>query len=44
MFPLDLQIHMNGLVCAFWTLMCLQIGKRTNRTRCIRPFSSNRSA
>lgn len=29
MFPLDLQIHMNGLVCAFWTLMCLQIGKRT---------------
>ena len=29
MFPLDLQIHMNGLVCAFWTLMCLQIGRRT---------------
>ena len=29
MFPLDLQIHMNGLGCAFWTLMCLQIGRRT---------------
>jgi len=29
MFPLDLQIHMGGLVCAFWTLMCLRIGKRT---------------
>ena len=29
LFPLDLQIHMNGLVCSFWTLMCLQIGVRT---------------
>jgi len=29
MFPLDLQIHTGGLVCTFWTLMCLQIGRRT---------------
>lgn len=28
-FPLDLQIHINGFACAFWTLMCLQIGRRT---------------
>lgn len=28
-FPVDLQIHVNGIICAFWTLMCLQIGKRT---------------
>lgn len=28
-FPVDLQIHVNGVICAFWTLMCLQIGKRT---------------
>ena len=28
-FPFPLQIHMNGIVCTFWTLMCLQIGRRT---------------
>lgn len=28
-FPVDLQIHVNGLVSAFWMLMCLQIGKRS---------------
>ena len=28
-FPVDLQIHVNGIICAFWTLMCLQIGKRS---------------
>ena len=28
-FPLDLQIHVNGLVSAFWMLMCLQIGRRS---------------
>ena len=28
-FPYVLQIHVNGLVCTFWTLMCLQIGRRT---------------
>lgn len=26
--PQALQIHLNGLVCAFWTMMCLQIGRR----------------
>lgn len=29
-FPLDLQIHVNGLACAFWVLVCLQIGRRTS--------------
>ena len=28
-FPVPLQIHVNGIVCTFWTLMCLQIGRRT---------------
>jgi len=28
-FPLDLQIHVNGFVSAFWMLMCLQIGARS---------------
>ena len=28
-FPFPLQIHVNGIVCTFWTLMCIQIGKRT---------------
>ena len=28
-FPFPLQIHVNGIVCTFWTLMCLQIGRRT---------------
>ena len=28
-FPLDLQIHVNGLVSSFWMLMCLQIGRRS---------------
>lgn len=28
-FPYALQIHINGFVCAFWTLMCIQIGRRT---------------
>ena len=30
-FPLDLQIHVNGLVSAFWMLLCLQIGARSAR-------------
>ncbi len=29
LFPFPLQILINGIVCSFWTLMCLQIGKRT---------------
>ena len=28
-FPFPLQIHVNGIVCTFWTLMCLQIGRHT---------------
>ena len=28
-FPFPLQIHVNGIVCTFWTLMCIQIGSRT---------------
>lgn len=28
-FPFPLQIHVNGIVCTFWTLMCIQIGRRT---------------
>ena len=31
LFPLDLQIHVNGFICAFWVLMCLQIGRRSGR-------------
>lgn len=27
--PLDLQIHVSGLFCAFWCLMGLEIGRRT---------------
>lgn len=30
-FPLDLQIHVNGLVSAFWMLLCLQIGAHSSR-------------
>ena len=28
-FPLALQIQVSGFAAAFWTLMCLQIGRRT---------------
>ena len=28
-FPLSLQIHLAGLASSFWTLMCLQIGRRS---------------
>ena len=28
-FPFQLQIHVNGIACTFWMLMCLQIGRRT---------------
>ena len=28
-FPFSLQIHVNGIACTFWMLMCLQIGRRT---------------
>ena len=28
-FPLPLQVQLSGAVGAFWTLMCLQIGRRT---------------
>lgn len=28
-FPLPLQIHLAGLASSFWTLMCLQIGRRS---------------
>jgi len=28
-FPLTLQLYMNGLACSFWTLMCIQLGKRS---------------
>ena len=34
LFPVDLQIHVNGFICAFWILMCLQIGGRTGRIAC----------
>ena len=34
-FPLDLQIHINGLVSAFWMLMCLQIGRRSATYRSV---------
>ena len=34
-FPLDLQIHINGLVSAFWMLMCLQIGRRSATCRSV---------
>lgn len=27
LFPVDLQIHVNGLACSLWMLLCLQIGK-----------------
>ena len=30
-FPLGLQLYLNGLICAFWTLMCVQIGVRSGR-------------
>ena len=30
-FPLGLQLYLNGLICAFWTLMCVQIGSRSGR-------------
>jgi len=36
-FPVDLQIHVNGLTSAFWMLMCLQIGKRSAQTPTARP-------
>ena len=29
-FPLPLQVQLSGFAAAFWTLMCLQIGARTN--------------
>ena len=29
-FPIDLQIQIHGLVCALWTLLCRQIGKRVS--------------
>ena len=29
-FPLPLQVQVSGFAAAFWTLMCLQIGLRTN--------------
>jgi len=32
-FPLDLQIQMSGLASCFWTLVCLQLGKRANGTQ-----------
>ena len=34
-FPLDLQIHINGFVSAFWMLMCLQIGRRSATCRSV---------
>jgi hypothetical protein len=27
-FPSELQVQVLGLVCAFWSLMCLEIGRR----------------
>ncbi len=27
-FPPDLQVQVMGLVCSFWTLMCLELGRR----------------
>ena len=29
-FPLDLQVQMLGFVSCFWTLVCLQLGKRAH--------------
>ena len=31
-FPIELQIHINGLAGAFWMLMCLEIGRRTRES------------
>ena len=30
-FPLDLQVQMLGFVSCFWTLVCLQLGRRAHR-------------
>ncbi|MGN0832436.1 MAG: hypothetical protein ACI4RD_02150 [Kiritimatiellia bacterium] len=27
LFPVDLQIHVNGLACSLWMLLCLQLGR-----------------
>ena len=32
-FPLELQIFMLGLVSCFWTLVCLQLGRRAHRAK-----------
>lgn len=32
-FPLDLQIFMLGLASCFWTLVCLQLGKRAHNPK-----------
>lgn len=38
-FPSELQVQVLGLVCAFWSLMCLEIGRR-----CATAASTSRSA
>ena len=44
-FPVDLQVHVNGLVSAFWMLVCLQIGRRSvRRGRRVRRSASPRTA
>ncbi len=30
-FPVELQVHVSSVVCCFWALMCLQIGRRSER-------------
>ena len=44
LFPFPLQIFVNGIVCSFWTLMCLQIGKRTGAASSIRAGTSQCNA
>lgn len=29
LFPVDLQIHVNGAICSLWLLLCLRIGTHT---------------
>ena len=44
-FPLSLRIHILGLTSAFWMLMCLQIGTRTEVSGSFStPASSSRSS
>lgn len=32
-FPLQLRVHVQGLILSFWTLLCLEIGRRSASVR-----------